>query len=293
MSAGCARLLPGLAIVVAAHAMTAGAQRPGAPEVIPVFPGAVSYEADKRQVVRSIHETLLGLSDGIPLLSSTQQDWYAQATSDKVDAFYRARLGGIASGFAQWNAIDPRSLAPGRATDVHHQRYQASGEMLYVYHWFRKETGGEIVLHELRFANTIIAFAGMPRTGPLTLITATTKTYSEKAVSVAPDEQALGVPVFPGARYDANASTNTLGALFAHVFLSSDAPASVIAFYERFCGNKALEGAPPGGGVTWVFRPCTQAHPDDFILIEAADNVASHGTRIIYNLMRVGPPSRH
>lgn len=291
MSTRCTRLLPALAIVVAAHAATAGAQRLGAPTVIPVYPGAFRYEPERAQVVTALGETLLGLPDGIPLLASTQETWVAQVTPDKVDAFYRAKLGGIAVDFPRWRSVDPRTLAPGRATNVYQQRYDEGGATRYVFHWYRKEANGDIGLHELAFATTIAADPRLPQTGPLTMIDVTRKTFSLSASTPAPDEKTLGVPVYPGAKYDASASTNTLGALFSHVFLSGDAPESVVAYYERACGSKAQQGAPLGGGVNWMLRPCMRDFPDDYILIEAADN-ASQRTKIVYHLMRDGPPGR-
>ncbi len=292
MSTRCTRFLPAASLILAVHAPSAAAQRPGAPTAIPVYPGAVRYEPERAQVVTTIQETLLGLSDGIPLLSSTQETWVAQVTPNKVDAFYRARLGGIASDFPRWRSVDPRTLAPGTATRVHQQRYDDGGTTRYVYHWYRKEPNGDIGLHELAFGLAIASDPRLPQTGPLTMIDVTRKTYSLAARTPAPDEKTLGAPVYPAARYDANASTNTLGALFRHVFLSSDPPPRVVAFFERACGRTALQGAPLGGGVTWVFRPCTQALPDDYIVIEAADS-ASQSTRISYHLMRDGPPGRN
>jgi hypothetical protein len=279
-----------LAICAATISTTLLAQRPSAPTTIPVLPGAERYDAEQRQVVNTIRETLLGLSDGVPLLSSTREQWFAQVTPDKVDAFYRAQLGGIASSFAQWKSVDPRTLAPGRATSVHAQRYTDAGTTRYVYHWYRMDTNGDIVLHELSFGATIAADPRLPKTGPLTLLTVTRKTYSQTAPALAPDENTLGVPVYPGATYDANASTSTLGALFSHVFRTTDATTSVVAFYERACNSRALQGAPLGGGVNWVFRPCAPAHPDDYIVIEPAEDAGLTRTRIIFHLMRDGSP---
>ena len=284
------RLLPALAIAVAIHAMPAGAQRPATPTVIPVFPGAQPYEPERAQVVNRVHETLLGLSDGIPLLTSSIETWVAQVSADKVDAFYRAKLGGIASNLRQWQGIDPRTLAPGRATAVHQLRYDEGGSTRFVYEWYSKDANGDIGLHELAFQATIAADPRLPQTGPLTMIELTRKTFSRTTVVRAPDEATLGVPVYPGATYDANASTNTLGALFSHVFLSTDATAGVVAFYERACGSKAQEGAPLAGGVTWVVKPCTQAFPDDYILVEPAERAGTAKTRIIIHLVRYGPP---
>jgi hypothetical protein len=63
-----------------------------------------------------------------------------------------------------------------------------------------------------------------------------------KASLPRPSEADLGVPVYPGARYDGDVSggmsqpDHTIW-----IFFSDDAPAKVVAFYEKKTGKKASE----------------------------------------------------
>jgi len=274
----------------------AAAQRPPAPaalSAVPVYPGAEPYDPESKPMVSSIRETLLELPDGIPLLSSTTKYFLADVAVDKVAAFYRGRLGGIASGFKQWKAVDPRTLSPGKATAVHYMSYSDGWTTRYVYHWYRKEGNGDIVLNEVAFSVLVTTDPRLVnRKGPDSIIMVTEKTFSQSATALAPDEKALGVPVYPGAIYDSNASTSTLGALFTHVFRTGDPVERVTAFYERACGRKALPGAPQNGGTNWYLRPCSDALPDDYIVLEqASDATEAARTMIIYHLTRI-PPDR-
>lgn len=72
----------------------------------------------------------------------------------------------------------------------------------------------------------------------------------------APGPAELGVPVYPGAKFDAAKSKGLSSASEKYyIFTSTDAPAQVIAFYERNTGKKGtvmggativvLEGQPP------------------------------------------------
>jgi hypothetical protein len=259
-----------------------------------VYPGAEPYDPEAKPFVTRIRETLLELPDGIPLLSSTTRFFLADVAVEKVAAFYRGRLGGIASGFAQWKAVDPRTLSPGKATAVHYMSYPSGWTgTVYVYHWYRKEGNGDIVLNEVEFT---VLFSADPRLvnrkGPDSMIMVTEKTFSRSVASSAPDEKTLGAPVYPGALYDSHASTNSLGSIFAHVFRTGDPAERVATFYEKACGRKALQGAPPGGGTNWYLRPCSDALPDDFIVIEEASDATGAGrTMIIFNLNRI-PPDR-
>jgi len=57
-----------------------------------------------------------------------------------------------------------------------------------------------------------------------------------------PTEASLGVPAYPGARFDAEASAGmSMNESWIWVFFSDDAPAKVVAFYEQKTGRKSSE----------------------------------------------------
>lgn len=270
-----------------------GAQVPGAGPDIPAYPAAERFDPEGFEIVTSIRETLLGHTDGLPLLTTTTDVSIADALPEDVATFYRARLGGIDSGFEMWNAVDPRTLSPGSSTPVHRQSYPLGGSTLYVYHWFNKEGNGDIRLTELSITDAPILDPRLQgRKGPVTIITVTRKTFSTSAPSSAPDESTLGAPIYPGAIYDSNESRSTLGALFSHVFYTGDPLERVVAFYEGACGRKALQGEPVAGGTNWYFRPCSTGLPDDYILIwDERGASGSRRTIINFNLFRGGSGS--
>lgn len=71
-----------------------------------------------------------------------------------------------------------------------------------------------------------------------------------KAVAKAPTEKELGVPLYPGARYDVrNSAGMSLGEQRAFIFVSDDAPEKVLRFYEQKLGKKAGGDAQYG----WMF----------------------------------------
>jgi hypothetical protein len=64
----------------------------------------------------------------------------------------------------------------------------------------------------------------------------------EKPKVPPPSEASLGVPPYPGARFDADVSSGmSMNESWIWVFFSDDAPAKVVAFYEQKTGRKSTE----------------------------------------------------
>ncbi|MBF5041814.1 hypothetical protein FGE12_05385 [Aggregicoccus sp. 17bor-14] len=62
-----------------------------------------------------------------------------------------------------------------------------------------------------------------------------------------PTEKELGLPLYPGARYDARASAGmSMNAQRAYLFVTDDAMAKVVKFYEAKLGKKAQGSAETG-----------------------------------------------
>jgi len=95
-------LAAAMAAPAAALAQQAERQERMAPRTVPVYPGAERYEPDAVPFGTTIRETLREDPDGLPLGSKSIDTFIAEVPVATVDAFYRARLGGIASGLLQW-----------------------------------------------------------------------------------------------------------------------------------------------------------------------------------------------
>src|SRR5512133_1571659 len=152
-----------LCLVVAisvAGALRPAVQDPAAPptpSVIPIYPGAERYDPPEYLVARPVGETLFALPalpDSWLLRRESNAIYLVGATADQVADYYRKTLKGTPSSFDAWKAVDPRTLSPGRSTPIHYQRYTAAGTTQYLYHWYRREQDGNIVLYELGFADS-------------------------------------------------------------------------------------------------------------------------------------------
>jgi len=264
----------------------ASAQAPATASAIPIYPGAEKYDQVPPDPSEPVRERLLGLPDGWPRATNSATTYYAAVTSDKVAAYYVGALRSTPSSFDAWKAIDPRLLAPGQSTAIHYLRYWAAGNTQHLYHWYRRDQTGDVVLLELAFATSMDPRSSY-RGGPVTEINVRMRTYSKDIVVASPTEKDLGAPVYPGAVYDSNDSLATRGGMVTHCFLTSDPVDRVVAFYEAKLGKKAMKGDPPAGGVTWAFLSYSPKWEDDRVIIQEEKGKGSaYRTRIDFTLVR-------
>ena len=285
-------MLPVSFVVALAVASPVPVQAPGQPpatvSAIPVFPGAERYDPGLPPFASApIRERLLGLPDGWPLATTSANVYAAAVAAEQVAAYYRSVIRATPSSFDAWNAIDPRLLTPGQSTAIHYQPYQAAGTTQHLYHWYRREQNGDVVVFELLFSSSS-DLRSSARPGPFTEIHIGAKTYSKGIIVTSPGEKALGAPVYPGAVYDSNDSRTVGGGLITHCFLTSDPVDRVVAFYETRLEKKAMKGDPPAGGVTWAFLGYAAAGPDNRLIVqEERGKGPAYKTRIDFTLVKL------
>jgi hypothetical protein len=101
----------------------------------------------------------------------------------------------------------------------------------------------------------------------------------------APTEKELGVPLYPGARYDARSSAGmSMDDQRAFLFVTDDAPAKVVKFYEAKLGKKAQGG--PATGYMFALEG-SGLMPDEGLAVQS--NMLPGGGKTLITVMREKP----
>jgi hypothetical protein len=101
----------------------------------------------------------------------------------------------------------------------------------------------------------------------------------------APTEKELGVPLYPGARYDARSSAGmSMGDQRGYLFVTDDAPAQVVKFYEAKLGKRAQGDAQSGYMIALEGKGLV---PDEGLAVQP--NMLPGGGKTLITVMRQKP----